>query len=242
MREFRILRWGNMVWIIRNRAWNWYYLVRYWRFLKLRIFGPPGVQCLGFVFLGKNVELSCRRGYGRIVIYPWVHLGDGNQIRAHEGTVTIGANTVFGQGNTINAYLDIAIGSECVISDSVYMCDFDHRTHSTEVAIRRQGIVKSPVVIGDDVWIGTKVSILRGTQIGSGSVIGANSVVKGEIPRWGVAVGVPARVIRLRNELRPSDLERVRHEHYVRNHAERAVEQVAVEQVAVEHVHGEDLS
>ncbi|MGB4325125.1 MAG: acyltransferase [Candidatus Nanopelagicales bacterium] len=241
MPEFRILRWSNVVWIIRNRAWNWYYLVRYWRFLKLEIFGPSGVQCLGFVFLGKDVELSCRKGYGRIVIYPWVHLGDGNQIRAHEGTVTIGAKTVFGQGNTINAYLDIAIGSECVISDSVYMCDFDHRTDSTQIAIRRQGIVKSPVVIGDDVWIGTKVSILRGTQIGSGSVVGANSVVKGEIPQWGIAVGVPARVIRLRSEPRPSDLERVRHEHSVRDRTERALHQVALHQIEVEQVEVEQV-
>jgi acetyltransferase-like isoleucine patch superfamily enzyme len=52
------------------------------------------------------------------------------------------------------------------------------------------------VVIGDDVFIGTRVTVLPGSTIGSGSVIGAGSVVSGNIPSGVVAAGNPCRVIR----------------------------------------------
>ncbi|MDQ2722705.1 MAG: acyltransferase, partial [Actinomycetota bacterium] len=62
-----------------------------------------------------------------------------------------------------------------------------------------QGIVKTPVRIGPDCWIATKVTVLRGTRVGRGCVLGAHAVVKGDVPDFGVAVGAPARVVRNRN-------------------------------------------
>jgi len=106
-----------------------------------------------------------------------------------------------------------------VISDSIYICDFDHRIEDLGVPIRKQGIVKSPVVIESDVWIGTKATILRGARIEHGAVIGAHSVVKGMIPQFTVAVGVPARVVRSRTE----DSERTRS---IREHQEYIAAQV----------------
>lgn len=215
MTEFKILRFRNVMWVIRSRAWTPYYLVRYARFLRLRIFGPRDVVCRGFVFLGKGVELSVRKGFGRIVIEPWVHLGDHNRIRAHEGTITIGTKSVFGRDNTINAYLNVSIGSECIFSDAIYICDFDHRMDDITVPMRRQGIIKSPVVIESDVWVGTKVTVLRGSIIGRGSVIGANSVVKGYFEPLTIAGGVPARVIRSRRETTSEAQKEMEHKAYV---------------------------
>ena len=64
--------------------------------------------------------------------------------------------------------------------------------------IKDQGIVKSPVRIGPDVWMGTRVTILRGSRVGRGSVLGAHAVVRGRIPPYSVAVGAPARVVNSR--------------------------------------------
>ena len=64
--------------------------------------------------------------------------------------------------------------------------------------IKDQGLVKSPVRIGDDVWIGTKVTVLRGTDIGSGSVVAAGAVARAAYPERSVIGGVPARVLRSR--------------------------------------------
>jgi len=55
-------------------------------------------------------------------------------------------------------------------------------------------------VIGNDVWIGTRVIILPGVEIGSGSVIGAGSIVSRSIPPYSIAVGAPAKVIRTRGK------------------------------------------
>lgn len=194
----------SLRWMLRHRAFTAYHLVRYWRFLVLRL-RHPDVVTEGMVFLGKGVEFYARKGYGRIVLGPWVHIGDANRLRAHEGTLRIGARTVLGRDNTINCYLDIDIGQRCLVADWVYLCDFDHRSDDLSVPIKDQGIVKSPVRIGDDVWIGVKATVLRGADVGHGSVVAAHAVVRGSTPPFSVVAGVPGRVVRDRREPRVAE-------------------------------------
>jgi len=188
---------ASLRWVVRHRAWSPYYLLRYWRFLLLKL-RHPEVVTEGFVFLGRRVELSARRGYGRIVLGRWVHLGDDNRLRAHEGTLRVGNKCVFGRDNTVNCYLDVEFGAGSLVADWVYVCDFDHRTDDLTVPIKDQGIVTSPVRIGPDVWVGTKASVLRGATVGEGSVLAAHTVVRAEVPPWSVVAGVPGRVVRSR--------------------------------------------
>lgn len=108
-----------------------------------------------------------------------------------------------GRDNTINVYLDVSIEPEVLISDWVYVCDFDHRSDDLSTSIRSQGIVKSPVRIGRGSWVGVKASVLRGADIGEHSIIGAHAVVRGSIPAYSVAAGVPARVVRRRIPVAP---------------------------------------
>jgi len=58
-----------------------------------------------------------------------------------------------------------------------------------------------PVVIGNDVWIGDRVMILPGIQIGNGAIVGAGSVVTHSIPDYAIAAGNPARIIKYRDML-----------------------------------------
>jgi acetyltransferase-like isoleucine patch superfamily enzyme len=188
---------ASLRWVVAHRAVTPYYLVRYWRFLRLRL-RHPDVVTEGFVFLGRDVEVVARRGYGRVVLGRWVHLGDRCSLRAHEGTLRIGDKTVLGREDTLNCYLDLEVGPRCLIADWVYVGDFDHRYDDLDVPVKDQGIVKTPVRIGADVWIGVKASVLRGAQIGDGCVVGAHAVVKGSHPAGAVLAGVPARVLRMR--------------------------------------------
>ena len=196
-RQARFLTFASVGWVIRNRAWSRWHLVRYWRFVVFRI-RHRHVITTGFVFLGRNVEVTARKGYGRIILGTWVHIGDGNRLRCHEGNLTIGDRCVLGRDNTINTFLDVEIGANCIIADWVYICDFDHVTDDIYRSIKDQGIVKSPVRIGPDVWIGAKASVLRGSTIGHGSVLGAHCVVRGEVPPMSIMGGVPARILRNR--------------------------------------------
>ncbi|MGH8894111.1 MAG: acyltransferase [Actinomycetes bacterium] len=191
----RFLSPASLRWVVRNRAWTPYHLVRYWRFLVLRV-RHRHVVTEGMVFLGRHVELRSRKGYGRIVLGRWVHIGDHTRLRAHEGTLRIGDKTVLGRDNTLNCYLDLEVGPRCIVADWVYMCDFDHRADDVHRPIKDQGIVKSPVRIGADVWVGVKASVLRGADVGAGSVLAAHTVVRGGVPPFSLVAGVPGRVVR----------------------------------------------
>ena len=199
LRSTPVLTLASLRWIVRNRAWTAWYLVRYWRFLRFRM-ANPHVITEGLVFLGRRVEIEVRPGYGRLILGRWVHIGDGTSLRCHEGTMRIGDKTVFGRNIVVNGYLDISIGAACIIADMVYLTDFDHVFSDVERPIKDQGITKAPVRIGDDVWLGTKATVVRGTAVGRGSVVAAHAVVTQDLPPFSVAAGVPARVLRNRQD------------------------------------------
>ena len=196
-RQARFVTGASLRWVLAHRAYSPYYLVRYWRFARFKL-ANPHVVTTGFVFLGRRVEVAARPGYGRLILGRWVHIGDGTSLRCHEGTLQIGDKVVFGRNNVVNAYLDVSIGATTIVADMVYVTDFDHVFADADTPIKDQGIVKSPVRIGADVWLGTKVSVVRGTRIGDGSVVAANAVVTRDLPPYSIAAGVPARVIRSR--------------------------------------------
>ena len=205
--QARFLTKASLRWVLRNRAYTPWYLVRYWRLFKFRLVNPH-VVLRGMVFLGKDVELHARPGLGRLEIGRWVHIGDGNAIRCHEGSLRIGDKAVFGRQNVVNCYLDIELGDATLVADWVYICDFDHVTADINQPIKDQGIVKSPVRIGPDTWICTKVTVTKGTRIGRGCVLGAHAVVRGDIPDYAVAAGMPAKVVRNRVSAYEADAER----------------------------------
>ena len=69
--------------------------------------------------------------------------------------------------------------------------------------IRSQPLqTKGGIVIEDDVWLGFGVIVLDGVRIGKGAVIGAGSVVTKDIPEGAIAAGIPARVIKMRSDLK----------------------------------------
>lgn len=205
--QARLLTWDSLRWAIRHRAYTPFYLIRYWRVFVLRL-RRPQVVLEGMVFLGKGVTLDARPGYGRLILGRWVHIGDLTRLRAHEGTLRVGDKVVMGSDTTINCYLDVEIGPATLISDWVYICDFDHVTANIEIPIKDQGLTKTPVRIGSGCWLGVKTSVLRGTVIGAGSVLAAHAVARGSYPEAAIIAGVPGRVVRDRVAQFEQDAER----------------------------------
>jgi acetyltransferase-like isoleucine patch superfamily enzyme len=153
----------------------------------------------GLAFVGPRVTLQIGRG-GRVELGRWSWLGHGTKIRCHEGVVSIGAKTVLGQECTISAYQNVSIGRECVIADRVMLIDFDHGVVDVERPIRLQGIYKRDVHVGHNVWIGYGACILRGVTIGDNAIVGTSAVVTRDVPANAVVAGIPARVVRMREE------------------------------------------
>jgi acetyltransferase-like isoleucine patch superfamily enzyme len=201
-RQARYLTAQSLRWVITHRAFTPGYLVRYARLAAFRLRNPH-VVLEGMVFLGRGTTLYARPGYGRLVIGPWVHVGDLTRLRAHEGTLRVGDRAVFGRDASVNCYLDVEIGAATMVADWVYVCDFDHVIdepgHPPDRPIKDQGLVKSPVRIGPGSWLGVRSTVLRGTTIGAGSVLAAHAVARGRYDDLAVIAGVPGRAVRDRS-------------------------------------------
>jgi acetyltransferase-like isoleucine patch superfamily enzyme len=211
-RQARYLTARSLRWMLAHRAYTPGYLLRYARLAAFRLRNPH-VVLEGMVFLGRATTLYARPGYGRLVIGPWVHIGDLTRLRAHEGTLRVGDRTVFGRDASVNCYLDVEIGAASMVADWAYVCDFDHRTyddshddahddaHDDPAARERRpikdlGLVKTPVRIGPGCWLGVRSTVLRGTTMGSGCVLAAHAVARGSYPEDAVIAGVPGRAVR----------------------------------------------
>ena len=177
------------------------YALLLWRYLWRRLLTPAGWRWRthGPVFFGNRLELQVARG-GRIEFGRFAWIGHGSKIRCHEGVVEIGAKTVMGQECTISAYRRVRIGEQCVIADRAMFIDFDHGVVEVERPIRLQGIYKRDVEVGSNVWIGYGACILRGVQVGDNSIVGTNAVVTKDVPANAIVAGIPARIIRMREE------------------------------------------
>ena len=199
--RLRYPRWGwrrALRHAVGRRMYTPQYLALYRRFLWHRL-RDHRVEFQGLVFTGHDVQFHARRGHGRLVVGPWCWIGDDNKLRAHEGQLTLGAKVVMGRDNVVNTYLDIELGDASIYADWIYICDFDHRFDRLDVPIKDQGIVKSPVRVGADVWVGEKASILRGADVGDGSIVASHCLVTNRpVPPFSIVVGIPARVVRSR--------------------------------------------
>jgi acetyltransferase-like isoleucine patch superfamily enzyme len=169
------------------------------RLLRKRLRFGRRLKLDGLAFIGPGCSIEIGRK-GCVELGRWSWIGHGCKLRSHEGLISIGGKTVMGQECTISAYQHVSIGRECVIADRVMLIDFDHGMVEVERPIRVQGIYKRDVRVGNNVWIGYGACVLRGVTVGDNAVIGTSAVVTKDVPENAVVAGVPARVIRMRDE------------------------------------------
>lgn len=128
-------------------------------------------HCGTNVNIEDHAKVSCKVSLGN---------NSGIGVRAH-----IGGTTFIGD--------NVMMGRECIILTR------NHAFDRTDIPMIAQGFQEEkPVYIGNDVWIGHRVTILPGSRIGDGVIIGAGAVVTGDIPPYTIAGGVPAKVLRKR--------------------------------------------
>lgn len=99
----------------------------------------------------------------------------------------------------------VEIGDNVLFGSKVYVTDHGHGIYSgigvhslPEVPpVQRNLNENKQVIIGDNVWVGDNVVILPGVRIGKGCVIGSNAVVTKDLPENSIAVGIPAKVVKV---------------------------------------------
>jgi acetyltransferase-like isoleucine patch superfamily enzyme len=112
------------------------------------------------------------------------------------GPATFGHDVKVARGVAIAVHSRLDVGDNCLIGAYSSIHDEAHIYGSTPDPIDDRGLKTSPIVIGNNVWVGTKATILQGVMIGENAVIGANAVVTRDVPANSIAAGVPARVVK----------------------------------------------
>lgn len=111
---------------------------------------------------------------------------------AGKGHITIGDYGLVCPGVRISSADGICIGDNCMLANGVYITDSDWHGIYDRLSFGKA----SPVVIGDNVWIGDSAIVCKGVSIGENSIIGAGAVVVDPVPANCVAAGNPARVVK----------------------------------------------
>lgn len=146
---------------------------------------------------GRGVFVSCTDG-GKIDIGCNVCIGRNVQLVAQSGTIKIGENSFVGDGSIIVAKERVEIAEDALIAEYVVIRDQNHGLNTGD-PIRNAGFSVAPIIIESNVWLGSKVTVLKGNHIGSGAVIAANAVVTQDVPARHIFGGVPAKTIGVRD-------------------------------------------
>lgn len=154
---------------------------------KSFILKPMSIDNPNGIFIGNEVM---------ILQYVWLAACSAGKEKAE---LIISNGVRLGHFNHIYSTKKIVIEKDVMTADRVYIGDVKHSYYNINQSIKNQEIVNlGSVTIGEGSWIGEN-SCIVGANIGKHCVIGANSVVTHDIPDYSVAVGSPAKVIKIYN-------------------------------------------
>lgn len=178
-------------------------------FLRKKVFLGNSCKVLNksnFVF-GKSVTIERHTvldGYAKNKII----LGDGVKIGAYSCLTTtshlskygiglkMGNNSAIGDYTHFGASGGIEIGNDVIMGSYISFHSENHIFTDKEKLIREQGVTSKGIKLGNNIWVGAKVTFLDGARIGNNSVVAAGAVVNGVFPDNVVIGGVPAKIVK----------------------------------------------
>ena len=152
---------------------------------------PVQIVGRGLIVFEPNVRIGVFPSPEFLNTYAYI------EARNESASVTIGGGTWINNGfRCISEHTQIVIGRNCLIGANVELLDSDF--HGLKIEERHTSRPKwaAPIRVGDNVFIGSNVRILKGVSVGSGSVIANSAVVIADVPANVIVAGVPARVVR----------------------------------------------
>ncbi|RTY95917.1 acyltransferase [Flavobacterium sp. GT3R68] len=159
------------------------------------------------ISFGKNVTIEHHTkldGYAKHKII----LGDGVKIGAYSNLLStshfskfgvglkMGNNSAVGDFTHFGAPGGIEIGDNVIMGSYVSFHSENHNFSDLNKLIREQGVTSKGIIIGNNVWVGAKVTFLDGCVVGNHSVVAAGAVVNGVFPDYSVIGGIPAKIIK----------------------------------------------
>ncbi|AKD56049.1 acyltransferase [Spirosoma radiotolerans] len=170
---------------------------------NVSFFNSQNIQLGSWSTIGTGVYLS-GLGKGKIIIGRSSGIGSYSQIIISTSFnnigehITIGNNVGIGQFSSLGGSGGLEIHDNCIIGQYFSCHPENHNYSNINLLIKDQGTTRSKIVIGQNCWIGAKVTILAGVYVGNNCVIAAGAVVTKSIPDNAVVAGVPAKIIKIR--------------------------------------------
>ena len=161
--------------------------IHYGKFLRLGNQVYVSALSKNGIQFGDNVSIGA---FSRVIVSTSLNeIGD---------KISIGNNVGIGEFAYWGGAGSLEIGDECIIGQYLSCHPENHNYQDTTISIRHQGVTRKGIKIGRNCWIGSKVTILDGVEIGNGSIIAAGSVVTKSFPENSIIGGVPAKLLKTR--------------------------------------------
>ena len=172
------------------------------------VFAPSDV---GVIRKAEEVAEKIEAEYGVFLTrqtaptYAWrvpVKIGMYSKLLSTSHLATFGKGLKMGNNSAIGDYTHfgapggIEIGNDVIMGSYISFHSENHNFSDTTRLIREQGVTSKGIKLGNNIWVGAKVTFLDGCVVGDNSVVAAGAVVNGIYPDNSVIGGVPARVIK----------------------------------------------
>lgn len=146
---------------------------------------------------GATVDAKGADNHG-ITLGEKVYVGRQSTLYCKNGDMRVGARTSVSAHAILFSSNELDIGEDCVVASFAYILsggEYDV-ADPTPFAMQKGTCTKGPLRMGRSCWIGAGAVVLDGVTLGDRAVVGAGAVVRRDIEAGGVAVGVPARVVK----------------------------------------------
>jgi acetyltransferase-like isoleucine patch superfamily enzyme len=130
--------------------------------------------------------------HAQLIVEDTFSIYSGAKISVEENAILTLGSGYISNSCQIVCFEKITIGKRVSISENVVMRDSDDH----KILSNPNHVITKPITIGDDVWIGLNVLILKGVAIANGAIVAAGSVVVKDVPPYSLVAGNPARVIK----------------------------------------------
>jgi len=169
------------------------YISNYFRILHLNLLNKT-IRVDYNSVIGKNCSIYSDNNSS--LILNNVVIGEGVTIHSKRGGEILINDVYIGQNSILVSINKIEILPKTEIAEMVVIRDQDHIHNLTDLPIKEQSYATAPILIKENVWIGSKATILKGVTISKNSVVGAHSLVLSDIGESTVNVGIPSKKIK----------------------------------------------
>lgn len=178
-------------------------------FLRKKVFLGKGctISNKRNIVFGKNITIEAHTRIDGYCSEP-LTLGDNVKIGAYSYVtctshlskygkgLKMGNNSAIGEFTHFGASGGIEIGDDVIMGSYISFHSENHVFEDRSKPIREQGVTSKGIKLGNNIWVGAKVTFLDGSSVGDNSVVAAGAVVNGNFPPNSLIGGIPAKILR----------------------------------------------